>query len=62
MKEVNTMDKFRITKDQRVFLGEKEIKPCTGFRIIANAGNDPEVELRIIVDSIDIDDYQAIPT
>ncbi len=56
------MDKFRITKDQKVFLGEKEITHCTGFKVIARAGNDPEVEFRVIVDSVDIEDYCAEPT
>lgn len=56
------MDKFRITKDQKVFLGEKEITHCTGFKVIARAGNDPEVEFRVIVDSVDVEDYCAEPT
>lgn len=56
------IDKFRVTKDQRIFLGEKEITHCTGFFIYAEAGDDPEVELRVIVDSVDIDNYRAIPT
>ena len=55
------MDKFRITKDQKVFLGEKEITHCTGFKVIARAGNDPEVEFRVIDDSVDIEDYRAEP-
>lgn len=55
------MDKFRITKDQKVFLGEKEITHCTGFKVIARAGNDPEVEFRVIVDSVDVEDYRAEP-
>ena len=55
------MDKFRVTKDQKVFLGEKEITHCTGFKVIARAGNDPEVEFRVIVDSVDIEDYRAEP-
>ena len=56
------MDKFRVTKDQKVYLGEKEITHCTGFTIIAKAGDDPEVEFRAIVESVDIENYQAIPT
>lgn len=55
------MDKFRVTKDQKIFLGEKEITHCTGFKVIARAGNDPEVEFRVIVDSVDIEDYRAEP-
>ena len=55
------MDKFRVTKDQKVFLGEKEITHCTGFKVIARAGNDPEVEFRVIVDSVDVEDYRAEP-
>lgn len=43
------MDTFRVTKD-KMFLGEKEIVCCTGFKIIAKAGEDPEVELRVIVE------------
>lgn len=53
------MDSFRVTKDQRIFLGEKEIKCCTGFKIIAKAGDDPEVELRVIVENANLDSYQA---
>lgn len=56
------MDKFRVTKDQKIFLGEKEITHCTGFKVIARAGNDPEVEFRVIVDGVDIEDYRAEPT
>lgn len=56
------MDKFRVTKDQKILLGEKEITHCTGFKVIARAGNDPEVEFRVIVDSVDIEDYRAEPT
>lgn len=55
------MDKFRVTKEQKIFLGEKEITHCTGFKVIARAGNDPEVEFRVIVDSVDIEDYRAEP-
>lgn len=55
------MDKFRVTKGQKIFLGEKEITHCTGFKVIARAGNDPEVEFRVIVDSVDIEDYRAEP-
>ena len=55
------MDKFRVTKDQNVYLGEKEITCCTGFKVLAKAGDDPEVELRVIVDSVDIANYRAIP-
>lgn len=55
------MDKFRVTKDQKIFLGEKEITHCTGFKVITRAGNDPEVEFRVIVDSVDIEDYRAEP-
>ena len=56
------MNKFRVTKDQKVYLGEKEITCCTGFKVLAKAGNDPEVELRVIVESVDIANDQAIPT
>lgn len=55
------MDKFRVTKEQKIFLGEKEITHCTGFKVIARAGNDPEVEFRVIVDSVDVEDYRAEP-
>ena len=56
------VDKFRVTKDQRVYLGEKEITHCTGFKIIAKAGDDPEVELRAIVESVDIEGFRSVPT
>lgn len=55
------MDKFRVTKDQKIYLGDKEITCCTGFNISAKAGDDPEVELRVIVDSVDIESYRAVP-
>ena len=55
------MDKFKVTQDQKIYLGEKEITHCTGFKVIANAGDDPEVQLRVIVESADIQNYQAIP-
>lgn len=55
------IDSFRVTKDQRIFLGEKEIKYCTDFKIIAKSGDSPEVELRVIVESVNLDNYQAIP-
>lgn len=55
------MDKFKVTQDQKIYLGEKEITHCTGFKVIANTGDDPEVELRVIVESADIQNYQAIP-
>ena len=55
------MDKFRVTKDQKIYLGEKEITCCTGFNILAKAGDDPEVEFRVIVDSVDIESYRAVP-
>ena len=37
------MDKFKVTQDQKIYLGEKE------------------VEFRVIVESADIQNYQAIP-
>lgn len=55
------MDKFKVTKNQKLYLGEKEITHCTGFKVIAKAGDDPEVELRVMVESVDIENYQAIP-
>ena len=55
------MDKFRVTKDQKIYLGEKEITCCTGFHILAKAGDAPEVEIRVIVESVDIESYRAVP-
>ena len=55
------MDSFRVSREQKIYLGEKEITHCTGFKIIAKAGDNPEVELRVIVESVDLENYQAIP-
>lgn len=56
------MDVFRVTRDQKVYIGEKEITHCTSFKIIADAGDNPEVEIRVIVESVNIEDYRAWPT
>ncbi len=62
VKEVRPMDSFRVTDDQKIFLGEKEIVGCVGFKVCAKAGDDPEVELRVIVENVDIENYRAVPT
>ena len=56
------VDKFRVTQDQKIYLGEKEITHCTGFKVIAEAGDDPEVELRVIVESVDVEGFRSMPT
>lgn len=60
-KGVIELDRFKVTQDQKIYLGEKEITHCTGFKVIVNAGDNPEVELRVIVESADIQNYQVIP-
>lgn len=51
------MNDFKVTKDRRIFLDNTEIKRVLGYSINADAGSDPEVVLRVAVDSIDIDGY-----
>ena len=51
------MDDFSVTNDRRVFLDGTEIKNVLGFRVLSEAGKDPEVELRVAVRSITIDGY-----
>lgn len=51
------MNDFKVTKDRRIFLDDTEIKRVLGYSINADAGNDPEVVLRVAVDRIDIDGY-----
>ena len=48
---------LRITKDKRVFLNGKEYPHCTRVSVILEAGSDPEVELRVAVSEINIEDY-----
>ena len=49
-----------MTKDRRIFLDDTEIKRVLGYSINADAGSDPEVVLRVAVDSIDIDGYTDV--
>ncbi len=51
------MNDFSVTKDRRVFLDGAEVKGVLGVRVLIEAGKDPEVELRVAVGSITIDDY-----
>lgn len=59
-KEVKAVSDFKVTKDRRIFLDDTEIKRVLGYSINADAGSDPEVVLRVAVDSIDIDEYTDV--
>nr|DAN54818.1 MAG TPA: hypothetical protein [Caudoviricetes sp.] len=48
---------FSITKDGRTFLNGIELKGVLGLRLLIEAGQDPEVELRVAISSIDVDGY-----
>jgi len=51
------MRTFKVTKGRRVFLNDTEIKSVIGFSIDVAAGDDPQVVIRVAVDSIEIDGY-----
>lgn len=51
------MKEFRVTEDRKVFLNGKEIKNVLGFKIKADAGENPEVVLRVPVEKIVIEGY-----
>lgn len=48
---------FSITKDGRTFLNGIELNGVLGLRLLIEAGQDPEVELRVAISSIDVDGY-----
>lgn len=48
---------FKVTADRRVFLGGAEIQKCLGFDLHIEAGENPEVLLRVSCDSVDINGY-----
>ena len=52
------MHAFKVTKDRRVFLDDVEIQGVLGLDLHIDAGNDPEVVLRVAVDDDDIDGYR----
>lgn len=52
------MHAFKVTKDRRVFLDDVEIQGVLGLDLHIDAGNDPEVVLRVAVDDVDIDGYR----
>lgn len=54
------MPDFKVTKERRVFLDDVEIKRVLGFSVVVDAGNDPEVVLRVAVDSVDIEGYTDV--
>ena len=54
---MNDYGSLHITKDKRVILNGKEYPRCTRVSIILDAGGDPEVELRVTVDKINIEGY-----
>ena len=56
------MNAFRVTKDHRVFLDEREIPRCLGFNVDVDAGKDPEVVLRVACGSVTIDGYTDVWT
>lgn len=51
------MKEFRVTEDRKVFLDGQEIKNVLGFRVDVNAGENPEVVLRVPVEKIIIEGY-----
>lgn len=51
------MPNFRVTKDRRVFLDDFEVPRCMDFAVKVEAGEDPEVVLRVSCDSVRIEDY-----
>lgn len=51
------MNAFRVTKDRRVFLNGIEIQECHGFEVVVKAAENPEVVLRVSVESVDIEEY-----
>ena len=52
------MNSFKVTKDGRIFLGDMEIENVLGFDLRIEAGEDPEVVLRVSAADIDIDEYR----
>lgn len=52
------MNRFRVTKDRRVFLDDVEIKGVLGFDLHVEAEKDPEVVLRVSAADVDIDEYR----
>ena len=54
------MKEFRVTEDRKVFLDGQEVKNVLGFRVDANAGENPEVALRVPVEKIVIEGYTDI--
>lgn len=48
---------FKATKDRRVFLNDFEVPRCMEFAVKVEAGEDPEVVLRVSCDSVRIEDY-----
>lgn len=54
------MKEFRVTEDRKVFLDGQEVKNVLGFRVDANAGESPEVALRVPVEKIVIEGYTDI--
>lgn len=58
-KEKTALSEFEVKSDGRVFLRGIEIKRCQGFSVTADAMEDPEVTLRVLVESVDLDSYQS---
>lgn len=52
---------FKVTKDRRVLLNGFEIPECLGFQVIVEAGEDPEVVLRVSCESVSVDGYTIRP-
>lgn len=52
---------FKVTKDHRVLLNGLEIPKCLGFQVVVEAGEDPEVVLRVSCKSVSIDGYTVRP-
>lgn len=53
------MPDFRVSKDHRVFLDGIEVHRCMGFTVNVEAGEDPEVVLRVSCDSVTVEEYKA---
>ena len=51
------MKEFRVTEDRKVFLDGHEVKNVLGFQVNVNAGENPEVALRVPVEKIIIEGY-----
>ncbi len=56
------MQDFTVTSDRRVYVDGVEIKKVTAFAVVVDAGDDPEVVLRVRADRVSIDGFTAFGT